>query len=79
MDIVALTPIWLSSLQRALGVNVEFVEIDRDNKIMELDAKKHRLGVWNGDDDLSEVKNGTSVSKCLPQNTQVVELLEKKS
>ncbi len=60
------------SLQRALGVDVEFVEIDWDNKIMELDAKKHRLGVWNGMTISSEVKNGMSVSKCLPQNTQVV-------
>ena len=56
---------------KSLGVDVEFVEIDWDNKIMELDAKSIDC-VWNGMTISSEVKNGMSVSNAYCKNTQVV-------
>lgn len=40
---------------KSLGVDVEFVEIDWDNKIMELDAKSIDC-VWNGMTISNEVK-----------------------
>ena len=56
---------------KSLGVDVEFVEIDWDNKIMELDAKSIDC-VWNGMTISNEVKKGMSVSNAYCKNTQVV-------
>lgn len=57
----------------SLGVNAEFIEINWDNKIMELDSKAIDC-VWNGMTLTDEVKDsmGTSEPYCL--NAQVVVL-----
>ena len=55
----------------SLGVEAEFVVIDWDNKIMELDSKSLDC-VWNGMTINDEVKNGMSVSNAYCKNTQVV-------
>lgn len=57
----------------SLGVDVEFVEIDWDNKIMELDAKTIDC-VWNGMTLVDEVTSATACSKAYCNNTQVVVL-----
>lgn len=54
-----------------LGVDVEFVVIEWDNKIMELKNKSIDC-VWNGMTISDEVKNGMSVSNAYCKNTQVV-------
>ena len=56
-----------------LGVNVEFVEIDWDNKILELDNKSIDC-VWNGMTLTDEVKNAMNCTKAYCKNAQVVVL-----
>lgn len=56
---------------KELGVDVEFVVIEWDNKIMELKNKSIDC-VWNGMTITDEVKNGMSVSNAYCKNTQVV-------
>ena len=55
----------------SLGVKVEFVEIDWDNKIMELDGKTIDC-VWNGMTLTSEVKSAMDCSNAYCKNAQVV-------
>lgn len=55
----------------SLGVEVEFVEIDWDNKILELDGKTIDC-VWNGMTLTDEVKAGMSTSNPYCSNTQMV-------
>lgn len=54
-----------------LGVDVKFVEIDWDNKIMELDGKTIDC-VWNGMTLTDEVKSGMACSTGYCKNAQVV-------
>lgn len=54
-----------------LGVSVEFVEIDWDNKIMELDGKTIDC-VWNGMTLTDEVKSAMDCSNAYCNNAQVV-------
>ena len=54
-----------------LGVQVEFIEINWDNKLMELDTKGIDV-VWNGMTINDEVKAGASVSEPYCRNGQVV-------
>ena len=54
-----------------LGVDVEFVEIDWDNKILELDAKSIDC-VWNGMTLTDEVKAAMDCSKAYCNNAQLV-------
>ena len=56
---------------KALGVDVEFVEIDWDNKILELDNKSIDC-VWNGMTLTDEVKNSMECSKPYCNNAQVI-------
>lgn len=55
----------------ALGVDVEFVEIDWDNKIMELDAKSIDC-VWNGMTLTDEVLGAMECTDAYCNNAQVV-------
>lgn len=55
----------------SLGVKVEFVEIDWDNKVMELDGKTIDC-VWNGMTLRDEVKAAMECSKPYCLNAQVV-------
>ena len=55
----------------SLGVEAEFVVIDWDNKIMELNSGSIDC-VWNGMTIGDEVKNGMSVTNAYLKNTQVV-------
>ena len=54
-----------------LGVEVEFVEIDWDNKILELQNKSIDV-VWNGMTLTTEVTNSMECSKAYLNNAQVV-------
>ena len=54
-----------------LGVSVEFVEIDWDNKIMELDSKSIDV-VWNGMTLTDEVADAMNCSNAYCNNAQVV-------
>lgn len=54
-----------------LGVSVEFVEIDWDNKIFEVDSKSIDC-VWNGMTLTDEVENAMSCSNPYVENAQVV-------
>ena len=54
-----------------LGVEVEFVEIDWDNKILELDSKTIDC-VWNGMTMTDEVKAAMDCSNAYCNNAQVV-------
>ncbi len=56
-----------------LGVEVEFMEIDWDNKIMELDGKTIDC-VWNGMTLTDEVKSSMDCSNAYCENAQVVVL-----
>ena len=56
-----------------LGVQVQFVEIDWDNKILELENKSIDC-VWNGMTLTDEVKNAMSCSNPYCNNAQVVVL-----
>ena len=55
----------------SLGVDVEFVEIDWDNKIMELDGKTIDC-VWNGMTLTDEVTSAMECSNAYCKNAQVV-------
>lgn len=55
----------------SLGVDVEFVEIDWDNKILELDGKTIDC-VWNGMTLTDEVKSAMDCSNAYCNNAQVV-------
>ena len=55
----------------SLGVNVEFVEIDWDNKILELNNKSVDV-IWNGMTLTDEVKNSMECTKPYLNNAQVV-------
>ncbi len=56
---------------KELGVEVEFIEIDWDNKVFELDAKKIDC-IWNGMTITNEIKLTTNVSNAYVKNAQVV-------
>ena len=55
----------------SLGVEVEFIEIDWDNKIMELDNKSIDV-VWNGMTLTEDVKAAMETSNAYANNAQVV-------
>ena len=54
-----------------LGVEVQFVEIDWDNKILELDSKNIDV-VWNGMTLTAEVKAAMECTNAYCNNAQVV-------
>ena len=56
---------------KVLGVEVEFVEIDWDNKVLELDGKTVDC-IWNGMTLTDEVKAAMSTSDPYCNNAQVV-------
>ena len=58
-------------LAKSLGVEIEFVEIDWDNKILELDSKSIDV-VWNGMTLTSEVTSAMACSNAYCNNAQVV-------
>lgn len=60
-----------SAFAESLGVKVEFVEIDWDNKIMELDGKTVDC-IWNGMTLTDEVKSAMDCSNAYCNNAQVV-------
>ena len=55
----------------SLGVDVEFVEIDWDNKVLELDSKTIDC-VWNGMTLTPEVTSAMECSKAYCNNAQIV-------
>ena len=55
----------------AIGVDVEFIEIDWDNKFFELEANKIDC-IWNGMTITDEALLNTSVSNAYVKNAQVV-------
>lgn len=60
-----------SAFAESLGVDVEFVEIDWDNKILELDGKTIDC-VWNGMTLTDEVTSSMSCTNAYCNNAQVV-------
>ena len=56
---------------QSLGVEAEFIEIDWDNKILELEAKSIDV-VWNGMTLTSEVMNAMQCTNAYCNNAQVV-------
>lgn len=56
---------------KELGVEVEFIEIDWDNKIMELNSKSIDC-IWNGMTLTSEVMSATSTSNAYCDNAQII-------
>jgi len=60
-----------SAFAKSLGVDVEFIEIDWDNKILELDGKTIDC-VWNGMTLTDEVMSAMECSNPYCNNTQVV-------
>lgn len=56
---------------KSIGVKVEFVEIDWDNKIMELNGKTIDC-VWNGMTLTDEVKSSMDCSEAYCNNAQIV-------
>lgn len=60
-----------TAFAESLGVEVEFVEIDWDNKIMELDGKTIDC-VWNGMTLTDEVKSAMETSNAYCNNAQIV-------
>ncbi|WP_026670606.1 transporter substrate-binding domain-containing protein [Butyrivibrio sp. AE3006] len=60
-----------SKVAESLGVKVEFVEIDWDNKILELENKSIDV-VWNGMTLTSEVTSAMECTKPYLNNAQVV-------
>ena len=61
-----------------LGVQIEFVEIDWDNKFLELKTKSIDC-IWNGMTITDEVKNNTNCTKAYAKNEQVVVLTAEKA
>ena len=62
----------------SLGVEVEFIEIEWDNKILELDSKAIDC-VWNGMTLTDEVKSAMETSAAYCNNAQVVVLAADKA
>lgn len=62
-----------TAFAESLGVEVEFVEIDWDNKIMELDGKTIDC-VWNGMTLTDEVTSAMDCTNAYSSNSQVVVL-----
>lgn len=60
-----------SAFAESLGVDVEFVEIDWDNKILELDGKTIDC-VWNGMTLTDEVTSAMDCSNAYCNNAQIV-------
>lgn len=60
-----------TAFAKSLGVAVEFVEIDWDNKIMELDGKTIDC-VWNGMTLVDEVLSSMECSNAYCNNAQIV-------
>ena len=60
-----------TAFAKSLGVEVEFIEIQWDNKILELDAKTIDC-VWNGMTLTDEVKAGMECSNAYCNNAQIV-------
>lgn len=60
-----------TAFAESLGVEVEFVEIDWDNKIMELDGKTIDC-VWNGMTLTDEVTSSMECSNAYCNNAQIV-------
>ena len=60
-----------TAFAESLGVEVEFIEIDWDNKIMELDTQSIDC-VWNGMTLTDEVKSAMETSNPYCDNAQVV-------
>ncbi len=60
-----------TAFAESLGVKVEFVEIDWDNKILELDGKSIDC-VWNGMTLTDEVKSAMETSEAYCNNQQIV-------
>ena len=60
-----------SAFAKSLGVDVEFVEIDWDNKVMELDGKTIDC-VWNGMTLTDEVTSAMACTSAYCNNAQVV-------
>ena len=59
------------ALAEELGVEIQFVEIDWDNKIFELDSKSIDV-VWNGMTLTDEVTNSLECTNAYCHNAQVV-------
>lgn len=59
-----------TAFAKSLGVEVEFVEIDWDNKVLELDAKSVDC-VWNGMTLTEEVTSSMACSNAYCNNAQV--------
>ena len=59
-----------TAFAKSLGVDVEFVEIDWDNKVLELDNKSIDC-VWNGMTLTDEVTSSMACSKAYCNNAQV--------
>lgn len=60
-----------TAFAKSLGVEVQFIEIDWDNKIMELNSKSIDC-VWNGMTLTDEVKQSMETSDAYCDNAQVV-------
>ena len=56
---------------KLMGVEIEFIEIDWDNKFPELESKSIDC-IWNGMTITDEVKLNTECSKAYVKNEQVV-------
>ncbi len=67
-----------TSFAEELGVDVEFVEIDWDNKILEIDNKSIDC-VWNGMTLTDEVTSAMDCSNAYSSNSQVIVLPEDKA
>lgn len=67
-----------SAFAESLGVDVEFVEIDWDNKALELDGKTIDC-VWNGMTLTDEVTSAMECSNAYCNNAQVVVVPEDKA
>ncbi|MGN1051298.1 MAG: transporter substrate-binding domain-containing protein [Acutalibacteraceae bacterium] len=59
------------AVSEKMGVEVKFVEIDWDNKFIELKSKSIDC-IWNGMTISTEVENNTNCSKAYAKNNQVV-------
>lgn len=65
------------AVAKELGVEVEFIEIDWDNKFTELEAKSIDC-IWNGMTITDEALANSSVSKAYAKNAQVVVMAKDK-
>ena len=60
-----------TAFAKSLGVDVEFIEVDWDNKIMELESKSIDC-VWNGMTLTDEIMANAACTKAYAKNAQVV-------